>query len=122
MSDFHGSNTTCQLAAAPSALILKAHTCVQVLGDPGARKLESECQRHLGCGWGTYFGESILLLARLQLEQRYLKMLPQVLSSTRPMTCLLLPIRVALARALACSIVRLCCKPSSIGDARFCAI
>ena len=68
-----------------------SHTqnCVQVLGNPGARKLESECQRHLGCGWGTYFGESILLLARLQLEQRYLKMLPQVLISTRPVNALL---------------------------------
>ena len=57
---------------------------MQVLGDPGARKLESECQRHLGCGWGTYFGESILLLARLQLEQRYLKMQPQVRDDPKP--------------------------------------
>lgn len=60
-----------------------------MLGNPGARKLESECQRHLGCGWGTYFGESILLLARLQLEQRYLNMLPQVLQSMRPVMRLL---------------------------------
>ncbi len=48
----------------------------QVLGDPNARVLETECQRHLSTGWGTYFGESILLLARLQLERRWLDVLP----------------------------------------------
>jgi len=47
-----------------------------VLGDPNARVLETECQRHLSTGWGTYFGESILLLARLQLERRWLDVLP----------------------------------------------
>ena len=47
------------------------------MGNPHAHELEKECLRHLLMGWGTYFGESILLLARLQLERRWLDLLPQ---------------------------------------------
>lgn len=55
----------------------------QVLGSPEARRMEADCQRHLVTGWGTYFGESILLLARLQLERRWLGILPQARPGAR---------------------------------------
>ncbi len=47
------------------------------MGEADAARLEAECLRHLERGWGNYFGESILLLSRLQLECRWLNLLPQ---------------------------------------------